>query len=101
MASHMPLRRPLLSSVFEPIRPGPKSVPVHPADCQRMKPPGRATPEWQPDLAPARRTQIWEIHTSAHCSIIGTCLSTAELRRVVIRAGVAGVEGADEHELHA
>jgi hypothetical protein len=101
MTHHMLLRRPLLSSVFEPIGNGPRSLPIHPADCQCMKRPETATPAWQPDPAPARRTRIWEIHASVHCSIIGTCLSTAELRRVVIRAGVAGADRADEHELHA
>ena len=27
-----------------------------------------------------RRTQIWDLHHSLHCSIIGTCLTTAELQ---------------------
>jgi hypothetical protein len=96
----MPFRRPLLSSVFEPVRPGLKSVPIQPADRPHMKRQEAAMPVSPPDPRPARRTQVWKIHPSAHCSIIGTCLSTAELRRVLIRAEVAGVDGADEHELH-
>src|SRR6185437_15541200 len=28
----------------------------------------------------ARRTRIWEFGVNLHCSIIGTCLTTAELR---------------------
>ena len=47
-----------------------------------------------------RRTQIWELHHSLHCSIIGTCLSSAELRRLLIRLSVQGAETADDHELH-
>jgi len=30
--------------------------------------------------AAAGRRKIWEFATNLHCSIIGTCLSTAELR---------------------
>ena len=50
--------------------------------------------------SPKRRTQIWDLHHSLHCSIIGTCLTTAELRRLLVRLQVAGVEAADEHDLH-
>lgn len=46
------------------------------------------------------RSKIWELAQSLHCSIIGTCLSTAELHHVLIRLDMAGVEAADEHELH-
>lgn len=49
---------------------------------------------------PARRSKIWEFADSLHCSIIGTCLSNAELRQVLVRLGVVGAEAADEHELH-
>jgi hypothetical protein len=47
-----------------------------------------------------RRTQIWELHQSLHCSIIGTCLSSGELKRLLIRLEVQGVESADDHDLH-
>jgi len=47
-----------------------------------------------------RRTQIWELHSSFHCSIIGTCMSSAELRRLLVRLDVAGAEAADDHDLH-
>jgi hypothetical protein len=47
----------------------------------------------------AKRSRIWELAPSLHCSIIGTCLSTAELRRVLIKAGVAGRDASD-HDLH-
>jgi len=48
----------------------------------------------------ARRSKIWELSDTLHCSIIGTCLSNAELRHALARLGVNGVEGADDHELH-
>jgi hypothetical protein len=47
-----------------------------------------------------RRTQIWDLHHSLHCSIIGTCLSSGELRRLLVRLKVEGAEAADDHDLH-
>jgi hypothetical protein len=47
-----------------------------------------------------QRSKIWEMHSSLHCSIVGTCLSTMELRRILIRLKVAGVETADDHDVH-
>ncbi len=48
-----------------------------------------------------RRTRIWELGGSLHCSIIGTCLSTAELRHVLVQLKVNGMQAADEHDLHS
>jgi hypothetical protein len=48
-----------------------------------------------------QRTKIWEFGTNLHCSIIGTCLSTAELRQVLLKLGHREAEGATEHDLHA
>ena len=48
---------------------------------------------------PVRRTKIWEFNTNLHCSIIGTCLSTAELRQVLKKLGLASPDNTD-HELH-
>src|SRR5262249_1247602 len=47
-----------------------------------------------------RRTMIWDLHHSTHCSIIGTCMSTAELRRVLVKVNTTGVEAANDHDLH-
>jgi hypothetical protein len=49
---------------------------------------------------PPRRSKIWELAETLHCSIIGTCLSNAELRQTLARLGVKGIEAADAHELH-
>lgn len=46
-----------------------------------------------------RRTKIWEFSQNLHCSIIGTCLSTGELRAVLSKLGLARPEWTD-HELH-
>ncbi len=48
-----------------------------------------------------RRTRIWELGGSLHCSIIGTCLSTAELCHVLVQLKVNGMQAADEHDLHS
>ena len=46
------------------------------------------------------RSRIWDLHASLHCSVIGTCLTCGELRRLLVRLKVAGAEAADDHELH-
>ncbi len=53
-----------------------------------------------PSAQPAKRDKIWDLSDTLHCSIIGTCLSNAELRRVLVRLKVTGAETADEHDLH-
>jgi hypothetical protein len=53
-----------------------------------------------PAASPPRRTKIWEFHSNLHCSIIGTCLSTSELRQVLKKLGIAS-PGSTDHELHA
>ena len=50
--------------------------------------------------ASRKRTAIWDMHHSMHCSIIGTCLSNAEIRRLLIKLGVHGAESASDHDLH-
>jgi hypothetical protein len=50
---------------------------------------------------PHRRTKLWEFGTNLHCSIIGTCLSTADLRQTLIKIGLREADTATEHELHA
>jgi hypothetical protein len=50
--------------------------------------------------AAPRRTKIWEFNTNLHCSIIGTCLSTGELRQVLKKFGVASGDCTD-HDLHS
>jgi hypothetical protein len=49
--------------------------------------------------ATGRRARLWELPSMLHCSIIGTCLTTAELRRIFVKLGIAGAADS-EHELH-
>jgi hypothetical protein len=50
--------------------------------------------------SPKQRTRIWDLHNSLHCSIIGTCLTTGELRRLLVRLKIAGADTANDHDLH-
>jgi hypothetical protein len=47
----------------------------------------------------SRRRRIWELSNHLHCSIVGTCLSTADLRQILVKAKVV-LDGASEHDLH-
>src|SRR5262245_31077707 len=61
--------------------------------------PARSEPE-PPEESHGGRVRIWDLHTSLHCSIIGTCLTQHELRRLLRRLKVEGVETANDHDLH-
>jgi len=47
------------------------------------------TPAQAMPAEPTRR-RIWEISDDLHCSIIGTWLTTAELRQILIKIPLAG-----------
>ncbi len=52
-------------------------------------------------VAPPRgRLKLWELPEVVHCSVIGTCLSVAELRAAMTRLGLAAPSASD-HDLHA
>jgi hypothetical protein len=65
---------------------------------------GRLLPGRSPPLAveePSRqRTRIWDLHHSLYCSIIGTCLTTPELRAILLRLDAHGAQTADDHGIH-
>ncbi len=85
----------LLTDIFKPA-----AVMVkRPADDRRVGTTG--DDGWPgPQLPAGRRTKLWEISDTLFCSIIGTCLSPGELRRVLARADVVGAETLSEHECH-
>jgi len=93
--SHMPLNGGLQAASFVP-PPAPPDLIVKDA----------ISPDGDPDCGPdgldaqVRRTRIWEFGTNLHCSIIGTCLSTAELRHVLEKVKVNGAATASDHDLH-
>jgi hypothetical protein len=49
----------------------------------------------------ARRDRIWELSPNLHCSIVGTCLTTAALRQLLGRLGHADAKTASDHDIHA
>jgi len=51
--------------------------------------------------AEPKRRRIWEISGTFHCSIIGTCLTTAELRQILVKIALAGAHKDSDHELHS
>lgn len=51
--------------------------------------------------AVAKRRCMWELSSNFHCSIVGTCLTTAELREILSRAQLPGCHKASDHELHS
>ena len=52
------------------------------------------------EFARAKRAKIWELSSTLHCSIVGTCLTASELRRFFIRFGDGDARTASDHELH-
>jgi len=49
----------------------------------------------------SRRGKLWELTAMLHCSIIGTCLPTVELRSLLRRADPMIDPGATDHEIHS
>jgi hypothetical protein len=49
----------------------------------------------------SRRSRIWDISSSLHCSIIGTCLSPAELRQFFVKLGDTDAKTVTDHALHS
>lgn len=47
-----------------------------------------------------RRTRLWELDSHLHCSIIGTCLSTHDLRKLVPRFKALDRQHATDLEIH-
>ena len=47
-----------------------------------------------------RRRRIWELSGSFHCSIVGTCLTTSELRQILMKMHLPGVQKETDHQLH-
>jgi hypothetical protein len=61
---------------------------------------GTKTP--QVATTPSRaRTKLWELNATVHCSIIGTCLTTAELRKLMGKIAGKDVAHFSDHDLHA
>jgi hypothetical protein len=55
-----------------------------------------------PPAEPAakRRLRIYELNSNLHCSIVGTCLSTGDLRQLMGKLNIAAIPALSEHDLH-
>ncbi|HEV8014375.1 MAG TPA: DUF2325 domain-containing protein [Stellaceae bacterium] len=53
-----------------------------------------------PEAEPTARRKIWDLDSSLHCSVIGTCLTTAELRLLLGKFHSPLPENPSEHLLH-
>lgn len=49
---------------------------------------------------PRRRTRLWELNGTYYCSIIGTCLATADLRQVLKKLELPEARSLSDHDLH-
>lgn len=52
------------------------------------------------DGALGTRAKIWELHATFHCSIIGTCLTSGELKSLLGKLGLIPPGAVSDHELH-
>ena len=52
------------------------------------------------EVCERRALKIWELSSTLHCSIVGTCLTASELRRFFVRFGDDGARTASDHDLH-
>src|SRR5262245_47860072 len=73
----------------------------HPQDCDcaPWKDPRRGPAPVVVALPGPRRRSIWDLGASLHCSIIGTCLTTDALRRLMRKVKQDEAEASD-HRLH-
>ena len=47
------------------------------------------------------RRKLWDLSGYLHCSVIGTCLTAHELRRVVVKAAGSIAETWSDHDIHS
>jgi hypothetical protein len=73
--------------------------PANPWPASRSVEIGPIPPALVKREATPRRAKIWDFSTNLHCSIIGTCLSTGELRQVLRKFGLA-TQDCNDHDLH-
>jgi hypothetical protein len=92
----------MIKHPLAPVRPG--SLRGLPGDTLRLPIPDRIPLELlreRPADMPTARNKIWELHQTFHCSIIGTCLTTGELRGLLVKLKAVQDAEASDHELHA
>ena len=64
---------------------------------QYFSPPSHLT--FEASLGQSRR-KLWDLSTYLHCSVIGTCLTANELRRIVVKAAGSSAAKWSDHDIH-
>ncbi|WP_439615126.1 DUF2325 domain-containing protein [Shinella sp.] len=72
----------------------------HSLSSPRLLLPVEAAPEDIAVKAGSQRLKTWDIPSTFHCSIVGTCLTTGELRQLLAKAGQEDARSATDHTLH-
>jgi len=53
-----------------------------------------------PSSTPKRRVRLWEVTDQIHCSVIGTCASVEDLRKLAKKLRIRIAEGAVDYDIH-
>ena len=77
---------------FKTLSPG-KDVLRH----QYFSPPSHL--KFEASLGQVRR-KLWDLSTYLHCSVIGTCLTAHDLRRIVVKAAGSHAQTWSDHQIH-
>lgn len=70
-------------------------------DAPAAFPDSSVAPPQNGEQASRRRVRLWELDSELHCSIIGTCLSLAELRAFARKISLRLDERPTDHGLHS
>ena len=68
------------------------------ADVPWVDPSARGLQEWLPS-APRRRT-LFDLSPMLHCSVVGTCLTMAELRKILKKVVGSNAERLSDYDVH-
>jgi len=63
-----------------------------------LSPAPSAQEAWLPP--PGRRRTLFDLSPMLHCSIVGTCLTMAELRRILVKAAGDRIRKLSDHDVH-
>ncbi|MDG4597715.1 MAG: DUF2325 domain-containing protein [Candidatus Contendobacter sp.] len=72
----------------------------NPRDDKLLAPTVLPCPSTAPQSPAPLRKKLWELNPYYHCSVIGTCLTLAELRQLQRRLGGAGQIPTSDYDLH-
>ncbi len=63
--------------------------------CERC-----ATPSGHLPVESRRRKRLWDLDNRLHCSVVGTCLTLGDLRRIAARVGISIPRDEEEYAVH-